>query len=271
MDIVSLNRHPAASENQHNDKKPLTRVMTYNIHSCIDRTRTVNPAIIAAIIQDLNPDIVALQEVDAPGPSRSNHHQAQIIAEKMGLGYTYFPIETGGLHAFGLAILSRYAIEESYGGRLPSLYPRLKPRKRGAIRANIQTPYGSINIINTHFSLFKLERWMQLKRLLGEDWLKAVPKNEPLIFCGDLNAGPLSGTYRTLSRYLTDVQKGLKKSRPFLSQRTFHSNSPLFRIDHIFTSRQFQTFDVKVVRTPNTEAASDHLPLVADLMLNSRK
>jgi endonuclease/exonuclease/phosphatase family metal-dependent hydrolase len=260
-------KHPATSETEADLQKQVIRVATYNVRGCVDANRNVNPDMIAGIMREVNADIVALQEVDSQKPLSMNRNQARTLAEKLSMDYLFFPAETSGLRAFGLAILSRYAFDDCYGNRLPSLYPKLKPRKRAAIRAGIPTPIGSINIINAHLSLFKLERRMQLKALMGKEWLAAIPTDEPVIFCGDLNAGPLSRTYRKLSRRLTDVQKDGNGSRPVRSQPTFHSWSPLFRIDHIFISRHLQTLNAEVIRTSNTRTASDHLPLIADLQL----
>ena len=268
METGSLNKQLTAPEKADDDGKPVIRVMTYNVHSCVDTNREINPGMIAGIIAELKADIVCLQEVDAPKPLTQNQNQARLFADQFGMDYCFFPVEKTGLHAFGLAIMSRFSFNEYHHNFLPNLFPRLKPRKRGAIRASIFTPAGPIHIINAHLSLFKLERRRQLKTLLGEDWLLAVPPDEPIIFCGDLNAGPLSKTYRTLTRLLTDVQKGRKNPNPSSSQPTFHSRSPLFRIDHIFVSHHFQTINVEVKNTPDTRTASDHLPLVADLELS---
>jgi endonuclease/exonuclease/phosphatase family metal-dependent hydrolase len=265
MDTTGLNKHLTTTEKEGLDRNHVIRIGTYNIHSCLDINRSVNPAKFTEIIRELNTDIVALQEVDAQMPLSPKQNQAWILADKLRMDYTFFPVENTGLHAFGLAILSRFAFNGCHHDVLPNLYPRLKPRKRGAIRASIQTPAGPIHVFNTHLSLFKLERRKQLKTLMGQDWLSAVPKDEPVIFCGDLNAGPLSKTYHTLSRHLTDVQKDLKNPCPSTLQPTFHSKSPLFRIDHIFVSRHFQTLNVEVTKTPDTQTASDHLPLLADL------
>lgn len=243
----------------------MIRVMTYNIRSCVDMHRNVNPEMIAGIIQEQNADIIALQEVDAQKPFGTNGNQAGILAEKLNMNFVYFPSETSGLRAFGLAILSPYPIEQRYHSTLPSLYPRLKPRKRAAIRAAVPTPAGTVHIINAHLSLFKLERRRQLKALLGKDWLAALPPDEAVVICGDFNAGPLSKTYRSLARFLTDVQKDESRSPHDPIQPTFHAHSPLFRIDHIFISRHLQTVRVEVRKTSNTRQASDHLPLIADL------
>jgi endonuclease/exonuclease/phosphatase family metal-dependent hydrolase len=268
METGSLNKQLTAPEKADDDGKPVIRVMTYNVHSCVDTNREINPGMIAGIIAELNADIVCLQEVDEHRLSSENTNQAKILADHLRMDYVFFPVEKTGLHTFGLAILSHFSLNESYHNVLPNLFPRLKPRRRGAIRASIQTPAGPIHMINAHLSLFKLERRRQLKTLLGKDWLLAVPPDEPIIFCGDLNAGPLSKTYRTLTRLLTDVQKDKKNPRPSSSRPTFHSKSPLFRIDHIFVSHHFQTINVEVKNTPDTRTASDHLPLIADLELS---
>jgi endonuclease/exonuclease/phosphatase family metal-dependent hydrolase len=245
------------------------RVMSYNIHSCVNANRDVNPRSVAEIINTLNADIVALQEVDQHKPASRNRNQAKTISRMLNLDHVYFPVEEKGLHAFGLAVLSRFPLVDWDSDRLPNLYPKLKPRKRGAIRVTLRTSAGPIHLLNTHLSLFKLERRKQLNFLLKKNWLSAMAEHEPFILCGDLNAGPLSATYRKLSRHLVDVQKALHE--PHLPQPTFHSRSPVFRIDHIFVSEHLAPLKVEVNRTPDTETASDHLPLVAELALKKCK
>jgi endonuclease/exonuclease/phosphatase family metal-dependent hydrolase len=267
MKAVNLTKHPLTHEKESSYENYEIRVITYNVHSCVDTNREINPGMIAGIIAELNADIVCLQEVDAQKPLFTKHNQARIFADKLSMDYIFFPTEKTGLHTFGLAILSRFSFNECHHNFLPNLYPWLNPRKRAAIRASIQTPAGPIHMINAHLSLFKLERRKQLKILLGKEWLLSVPQDEPLIFCGDFNAGPLSRTYRTLSRLLIDVQKDRNNPNFSTSHPTFHSRSPLFRIDHIFVSRHFQTLNVEVTRTLDTQTASDHLPLVADLAI----
>jgi endonuclease/exonuclease/phosphatase family metal-dependent hydrolase len=50
-------------------------------------------------------------------------------------------------------------------------------------------------------------------------------------------------------------------------QATFPAKVPCFRIDHIFVSDHLVPMRVKAIKNPQTMAASDHLPLVADLRL----
>jgi endonuclease/exonuclease/phosphatase family metal-dependent hydrolase len=248
--------------------KIVVRVMTYNIHGCVGADRDVNPDKIAAIIADLDADIVALQEVDAGHPAREYRNQAQMIAGVLGVEHIYFPVELEGLRRFGLALLSRFPIIRFDQIRLPNVYPLLNPRKRGALRTLLQTPAGRVYLINTHLSLFRLERRLQLTALMSGGDFTAVPADEPLVFCGDFNAGPSSDTYKQMSRLLTDVQTA-SNSGPV--EATYHAKSPFFRLDHIFVSSHFTPLKTKVCRTADTAAASDHLPLVVDLELKKSR
>jgi endonuclease/exonuclease/phosphatase family metal-dependent hydrolase len=242
------------------------RVLTYNVHGCVNAQRRANPATIAEIIGGIGADYIALQEVDAEKPFTNNVNQARIIGELIGMNYIYYPVENTGLHAFGLAVLSRSPVKQHTFMPLPNLYPGLGMRKRGVMRAVCQTPQGKFHLINTHLSVYKLERTIQLKFLFRWLGLSTAPSNEPIILCGDLNAGPSSLVYQACSRRLKDVQYALSPSRP--PQSTFHAKRPVFRIDHIFVSDHFTPTGADVVRNPQTVEASDHLPLSADFIYN---
>ncbi|MFW6146857.1 MAG: endonuclease/exonuclease/phosphatase family protein [Thermodesulfobacteriota bacterium] len=257
-----------AAENVTAGSEFVVRAMTYNIHSCVNTYREVNPYTVARIIKALEADVVALQEVDAEKNDGDNHNQAKTIAERLNMNYVFFPVEDNGLHAFGLAVLSRFPIGEYSFTRLPSHYATLIPRKRGAIRATIHTPAGPIHLFNTHLSVYKGEQRKQMKVLLDTEWLSSIMDNQPAIFCGDLNAGSLSRTYRRVANYLTDVQKALDD--PWLPRPTFHARSPFLRIDHMFISRHFTPLKVEVTINPDTRTASDHLPLIAELTMNGK-
>lgn len=241
------------------------RAMTYNIHSCVNTDGAVGPERVAKVIRQLTPDLVALQEVDAGIPRTHHQNQARLLGELVGMDFRFFPVVKNGDQEYGLAILSRFPIQNVRFGWLPALYPKLKLKlqKRGVIWAVLETSVGSVHFFNTHLSLYRLERREQLKSLLGKNWLMAVPEKEPVIFCGDLNAGPLSPVYRRLARYLIDAQKNAPHSER--AQPTFPSRRPFFRIDHIFTSEHFRTLKTIVPINAHARLASDHLPLCADL------
>jgi len=252
-----------------NKEKFILRAMTYNIHSCVGTDKKVAPERIAGVIDDAAADIVALQEVDN-GISRTHHqHQAKLLAEMLNMEFFFFPVVKNGHQKYGLAVLSRFKRIDVHFDWLPTLYPRLglNLQKRGCIRTTLATPAGDILFYNTHLGLYRLERRRQLRALLGESWLAALPQplTAPVIFCGDFNAGRMSPVYRGLSRRLIDVQKVLMN--PDRAKATFPSRRPLLRLDHIFVSRNFRILNVKVPRSRATQLASDHLPIYADLEL----
>ena len=101
---------------------------------------------------------------------------------------------------------------------------------------------------------------------MGKDWIDGIPADEPVIVCGDFNALPGSAPYKLAASRLRDVQSATGGHRPL---GTFSSLQPLVRLDHIFTSPHFQRQRVVVVRNDLTRVASDHLPLVADLRIET--
>jgi endonuclease/exonuclease/phosphatase family metal-dependent hydrolase len=119
-----------------------------------------------------------------------------------------------------------------------------------------------VHIINTHFGLGREERRQQTDILLGRDWLGAIPNDEPVILCGDFNAGPRSFTSQQIQKRLRDVQEAAAHHKP---RATFSSVQPLVRIDHIFVSPHFSVERIHVPDTPSAMTASDHLPLCVEL------
>ena len=265
MDEPKARKSDAATAASKTSGKANIRAVTYNIHSCVNMDGRVRPEWIAGVIDDLRPDLVALQEVDDGIPRTHHQDQAKIIGEKLSMDYRFFPVVRNGDQKYGLAILSRFPFQDVRFGWLPVLYPKLKLKleRRGVMWAVIETTSGPVHFFNIHLSLYRLERRKQVKALLGKDWLMAVPKQEPIILCGDLNAGPLSPVCRWLSRNLRDTQRSLQPSqRP---QPTFPSRRPFFRIDYIFISEHLRTREAKVLTTQKSRLASDHLPLCVDL------
>jgi endonuclease/exonuclease/phosphatase family metal-dependent hydrolase len=113
----------------------------------------------------------------------------------------------------------------------------------------------------------RAERASQGKELLGPQWLRHPDATGPRILCGDFNARPESGVHRALSKELRDVQAGHEVWAP---RSTFFGRLPMFRIDHIFVDHDVEVTEVQVPSTRLTRAASDHLPLIADLVLPVR-
>jgi endonuclease/exonuclease/phosphatase family metal-dependent hydrolase len=243
---------------------PSLRVMTYNIHSCIGIDGKVRPERIVSVIRSCRADVIALQEVDANRRRSRHHEQARVIAEALAMSHHYYAISDHDGEKYGLAIISRYPLRHIKEGHLTSADPLLRQEARGALWVQIETPGGLINLINTHFGLLRKERLRQAAILLGDGWLGGIPDDQPVILCGDMNAGPKSPVCRSLSCRLHDAQVRAPNFRP---RATFISTMPLRRLDHIYVSEHFTIKSVMQPRTPTAAVASDHLPVCAELVL----
>src|SRR3712207_4519115 len=61
------------------------RIVTYNVPKCVGLDRRERPGRIAAVLRELDADVVALQEVVSVESDASREaHQARFIAEELG-------------------------------------------------------------------------------------------------------------------------------------------------------------------------------------------
>lgn len=240
------------------------RIMCYNLHSCRGLDGKVRPERIARVINACDPDLVAVQEVDAHRSSSGSQDQAHLIARHLRMEHVFQTMLEKEGEGYGIAIFSKYPFQEIRAGFLT---PAARRREgRGAICLRIIPDQGRpFYFINTHFGLGRAERREQAARLLGEHWLGGIPEGEPVILCGDFNSRPRSRVYHRMTDSLRDVWAGTGdgvRARP-----GFPSIMPLFRLDHIFLSEHFEVRQVEVPRTTTAKVASDHLPLCAELEL----
>jgi endonuclease/exonuclease/phosphatase family metal-dependent hydrolase len=242
------------------------RVLSYNVHSCVNMDGKLFPGRVARVVADLAPDIVALQEVDLNMPRSHGMDQARFLAERLDMDYRFFPVVENYAGKYGLALLSRFPIFDVKYNLLPALSNTGKGERRGVMWAKIKSPAGVINLLNTHLSFSRKERSLQMGALL-ERTKSAIEQKEPIILCGDLNAGPHSPAYRRLSTYFHDVQY-VNKSQ-ISPKATFFSRYPLLRIDHIFVSEHFQSLSVRIPDNYDAKMASDHLPVLTELYLET--
>jgi endonuclease/exonuclease/phosphatase family metal-dependent hydrolase len=247
------------------DAPPSTfRVMTYNIHSCIGLDGRVRPDRIIHVIRRARADVIALQEVDCNRLRSCRADQARYLAEQLEMSHHYYAVFENAEELYGLSIISRWPLTHVQSSHLTPANHRLRSEARGALWVQVDSPWGALQVINTHFGLRRDERIEQARLLTGEQWVGRVPGNQPVVLCGDFNAGPASPAYKRIVASLHDVQAASSGNRP---RPTFPSPLPLRRLDHIFANRALTVAKVAVPRTSMAVVASDHLPLWADLML----
>lgn len=226
------------------------RIMTWNIHGTVGTDGRRAPDRIADAIGAVQPDILALQEVDIRGDSLDPQTFFQLIEAHAGAHRHEVWTISHPQRRYGIALVSRWPIEAATAVDLA--YRRREPR--GAIDARIATPEGSVRVIATHLGLSRAERIEQLARLdglLGE-------VRGPTIALGDFNDWRDPG----------HVGRVLRPQLPHcFTSRTFPSRFPVFPLDRIFLSQHFEAIRTSVALHPSS---SDHLPIMVDAALVGR-
>jgi endonuclease/exonuclease/phosphatase family metal-dependent hydrolase len=243
----------------------MPRIVTYNVHRCVGNDRRLDVARVAAVLAELNPDIVALQELDV-GRARTNYvDQAHEIAERLEMACHFHAALQVAEERYGDAILTCYPERVVKKGPLPG-HPRIAALEpRGALWVEVEVEGRTVQIINTHLGLVPREQQVQAAYLASPAWLDHKDCSWPCILLGDFNATATSVVYRTLSAKLQPARRLARRKNP---SSTFPSPLPVLRIDHLFVSPGIVVQDVFAPFDPLTRIASDHLPLVMDFELS---
>jgi endonuclease/exonuclease/phosphatase family metal-dependent hydrolase len=242
----------------------MPRILTYNVHRCVGVDRRLDVGRIAAVIAALEPDIVALQELDVGRARTGGVDQAHEIARRLDMSCHFNAALRVEEEQYGDAILTSLPERLVKAGPLPGLSRALRLETRGALWIAVEIDGVPVQIINTHLGLVPREQQRQAAALAGPTWLGRGGRHGPTILLGDFNATPISVVYRTLTADLSDARKlcGDPRRTP-----TFPSRLPILPIDHLFVSPEIAVEAVHAPRTPVTRIASDHLPLVMDFTL----
>ena len=221
-------------------------IATWNIHGAVGADGEYAPERVARVLQEINADIVALQEVPLGGAHMAN--ALDVLQDATGLAAASAATCMISGRSYGNAILSRYpirstrAIDISFGSREP----------RGALDADIECHASMLRIIATHLGLRPAERRAQIRKLLQVFDTEEMP----VILMGDVNEWFMWG--RPL-RWLVSHFQAVP------APPTFPSRLPIFALDRIWIHPRHRLVSVQVHASPLARLASDHLPLVAHI------
>lgn len=225
------------------------RIMTYNVHSCIDLQGRNSLSRVAELLQREKIAVAGFNEIETYSPRTRFANQPGKLAAACDMVYQYGPtIKLGFIGFFGNAILSRYNIYEHRNIQLPGPFAR---EPRCCLMARLRLPNSQVTIMCTHLGLNQNDRAQQIAELT-----KIVRQSiDPVILMGDFNCKPEE--LRPLLQILTDT------GALFGTPNSYSSDNPQHRIDYILISPQITCTNLYV---PYSDA-SDHLPVVADLQL----
>lgn len=151
--------------------------------------------LVAKGISELQPDVVALQEVrELPGKLPNT---ARTLATRAGLECAFASAAIPGADGdWGLAVLSRTPILEQATLDLPEPEPG---ERRILLSAQVSTPVGPVWIHDTHLN-YRLQdgRQRELQVQAIHDQVAARAGDLPQILMGDFNARPESDEIRWL-------------------------------------------------------------------------
>jgi endonuclease/exonuclease/phosphatase family metal-dependent hydrolase len=235
------------------------RIVTYNIHRSRGLDGRVSPDRIAAVLEEIAPDVIALQEVLSIEGEEPVKNQAEYIAGRLGFHFALGENRRMRGGAYGNVVLSRFPLRavRNYDISVSGC------ERRGCLHTDVRLPDGELlHVFNVHLGLALLERRRQARQLVDEVLGDPILKG-PRVMLGDFNEWTRGLTTRLLGRHL----KAVNLRRHLRWARTYPGIMPLLSLDHIYFDPSLDLEKLTLHRSRTALMASDHLPLVADFAL----
>ncbi|HEV8072631.1 MAG TPA: endonuclease/exonuclease/phosphatase family protein [Opitutaceae bacterium] len=261
------------------DRMSRLRIVTFNIAhgrglmpiSGLTSRRRIEVRLkkIAHLIKRLEPDIVALQEIDENSRWAGSFDHLEFLREHAGFPHAIFGVNNrhnGRLHLnYGNALLSRHPIL----GWETVTFGQRRIGEKGFLFAEIDIHGRRVPVVNLHLHFGARERrFIQLRQLT--DYLKEKQRHRhvhwhmPPILCGDLN-NPSHIPDATASLLTYFSSHGHYTLHPQAGVRTFPSLWPSRTLDFVFLPPRCVEPRCKVIRT----LLSDHCPVLVEFALSN--
>lgn len=262
--IQSQNRKSKAKQHEDRDSvkksegfKNKIRILSYNIKHGQTASGKIELKRIAEVINNVRPDVVAIQEVDSVTHRSGYINETAKLAKLTGLvGYfgKYRSHYQGG--EFGDAILSKYPLVNFKVIRANTSLDDV-PRAYLFAKLKVNKNY-PIYFCDVHLShLIDKQTTIQAKELVNY-WKKVLHK-KPLIIAGDFNATPNSNAMQVLFKYFNVSNPAFKP--------TFSATNTIDKIDYILYPKNTNWKVIKFKRICK-ENASDHCAILSVLRIN---
>ena len=241
------------------------RVLVYNIHAGKDAAGVDNLERVAEIVRRTGADIALLQEVDQGTRRSGGVDQPALLARLTNLHAAFGSSLDYQGGKYGVAILSRWPIVSDTLLALPVHPPQERSggsrEPRGALRAEIASPQGTVVVINTHLDASADDRWRRQEARTVLAIADAARRGRAhLLIGGDFNSTPESGVQDTIRRSgLRDAWRECGAGEGF----TYPARGGIKRIDYLFLTERTRCLGAEVLETE----ASDHSPLLVTLGL----
>ncbi|WP_347310203.1 endonuclease/exonuclease/phosphatase family protein [Defluviimonas sp. SAOS-178_SWC] len=230
------------------------RLASYNVHKCVGLDRLRIPERVIAVVNALDADIVALQEVDLRLPPRPTALPYALIEQETDFGILPFALDGPSLGWHGQTILVRKGISVDKIRRIA--LPGLEPR--GAILAEISSRAGPYRVVGVHLGLIRRYRSMQLAAIRAAIGRRG---EMPTAILGDYNDWTARGGAEALG-------PGFRLHAP---GRSYPAAGPIGALDRIALSDGLHMSRAGVFGGTPARVASDHLPIWADIRIETAR
>jgi endonuclease/exonuclease/phosphatase family metal-dependent hydrolase len=224
------------------------RVLVYNVHGFRSGVRRV-----AGTVLEEAPDVALLNE--ARGRLR-----LWWFARRMGMR-----VAAHGLRLFGgvtNAVLLRPPWRPVHAEVVR--FPRTgRLHRRGAVVVRARRAGETVTVVAVHLGLSDEERVRHAREMT--DALVGSPP--PMVVGGDLNEGPTGKAAVWIADRLWDAWARPAGSGIEPPGETFPARDPRARIDYVFVSEDVRVERCWIAASPGAAGASDHLPLLADVVV----
>jgi endonuclease/exonuclease/phosphatase family metal-dependent hydrolase len=233
------------------------RVMTYNIRHGEGIDRRIDLARIAAVIRDVQPHLVALQEVDrgvARTARRDLPAELAQLTRMTGVFSNNYRYQGG---EYGNAILTSLPVQRARNLHYPMLR---EAEQRGLLQVTVREARHRVVFMSTHLDYRRddAERLQHVAEIAQATRDYGVM---PVIVCGDFNALPGSATHLAMKEHFHDAWEAVGLGEG----STFPGTNPVRRIDYVFFAPNGRVTPLRAW-VPSSPA-SDHLPLVVEFGL----
>jgi endonuclease/exonuclease/phosphatase family metal-dependent hydrolase len=243
--IAFLTCAAACEEKKEKTEPDHIKILSYNVKNCTGMDGVVDYQRVANVIKRVNPDIVALQELDSATQRSKGVVVLNELSRMTGMYQTYgASIEYQG-GKYGIGMLTK---------EKPVSWKRIPLPGKEEPRSLLIVELDKLVMACTHFSLTEEDRLSSAYKVSTafKDYTK------PVFLAGDLNAVPESSVIKNIENYWSILNN--------ISSPTIPSDNPTRCIDYIlglkFPGITFVTLKTLVEQEP---VASDHLPVWAEV------
>ncbi len=226
------------------------RLMSFNIHRGEGMDGNTDILRVGNVILEVNPEAVALQEIDSIVNRSGNVDIIKMLAEQTGMHPTfgYSILHDGGKYGNGMLTKEK-----------PIAVNKISLPGKDEARTALIVELERYVLVNTHLSLEDAERLESVKIIT--DAIRHYSK--PVFLLGDLNAEPEDAPMKYLLEQEWQILSNTKA-------HTFPSDNPNITIDYILGYKgKGETYARFQARVLNDTITSDHRPLFVDTRIKT--